>query len=112
MNLLLLAGILFVAGKDTPGKTQIRVIKPMNLSALVFMHVFKAGGTSYGAALAKYARAHKIPFFTDMRQGKQMVLPSAILEMNKKAKHLAEDWELNVSGHNQLGPLRGIPKVV
>ncbi|CAJ1381252.1 unnamed protein product [Effrenium voratum] len=56
------------------------------------MHVFKAGGTSYGAALAKYARAHKIPFFTDMRQGKQMVLPSAILEMNKKAKHLAEDW--------------------
>ena len=62
---------------------------PKAHSALAFMHVFKAGGTTFGVALAKYAKAHRIPFYTDMRQGKQFELPSYILGLNKRTRHLA-----------------------
>ena len=64
---------------------------PAPHSALAFMHVFKAGGTTFGVVLAKYAKAHGIPFYTDMRQGRQLELPSYILSLNKRARHLAVD---------------------
>ena len=35
---------------------------PAPHSALAFMHVFKAGGTTFGVVLAKYAKANGIPF--------------------------------------------------
>ena len=64
---------------------------PAPHSALAFMHVFKAGGTTFGVVLAKYAKANGIPFYTDMRQGRQLELPSYILSLNKRARHLVVD---------------------
>lgn len=64
---------------------------PGSYTALAFMHIFKAGGTTFGVVLAKYAKANQIPFHTDMRQGRQLELPSFILALNKRAKHLAVD---------------------
>ena len=45
----------------------LRVWPITRFSSIGFMHIFKAGGSTYGVALAKYTRAHRVPFFTDMR---------------------------------------------
>ena len=36
-------------------------------SALAFIHVYKTSGSTYGAALAEWARYHNLPMFSDMR---------------------------------------------
>lgn len=66
-------------------------LAPAPHTSLAFMHVFKAGGTTFGVVLAKYSKANRIPFYTDMRQGKQLELPSYIRDLNKRARHLAVD---------------------
>ncbi|CAE7041265.1 unnamed protein product [Symbiodinium natans] len=67
------------------------ILQPSQFSAFGFMHVFKAGGSTYGAALAKYARAHHMPFFTDMREGGPSEIPAYLRALNPRTKHLAVD---------------------
>ncbi|CAE7261308.1 unnamed protein product [Symbiodinium sp. CCMP2456] len=69
----------------------VELLKPGSFSALGFMHVFKSGGSTYGVALAKYARAHHMPFFTDMREGGPSEVPRYLRTLNPGARHLAVD---------------------